>query len=420
MPDREYYLQKLREMAEGGERVVYRSAGFAYKEATSLPRRWRNLGDWLNTHEVFGQKAGDFLVDFMIGAAVGASARAIAQPIFLQLGVNTPELTSAYSGAFAGFLKSVIFDIRKQQREFGHIESRRRVVVSALRGIVMGGVGGYVGKEISDQISDHFLHHPADTIHRPSAPKPLPTPTHEATPTPSHTPTGAPTASPPEAAPTQSPPAVSPSETPSVAHPIPGHEIDPGTAPAAPLVPSPESVVPHPADAFYLEQDSTVWGHMNDYLTQQLGRPPSVDELKHASSLVLQENHILNDRTIPAGAILKIDSVNSYVNQILMEHLAIEDKLAHLPNLFYLHQGSFPYMETHDYLLNLLGREPTADEILAVTREVCRQSNIDAPSIGVRIPGGLLETKLGPNTVLAFNSAVKETIKSKVLSAAGR
>lgn len=176
-----------------------------------------------------------------------------------------------------------------------------------------------------------------------------------------------------------------------------------------PLDKTPEQVLtPKGVESITLDAGSNPWRETQKYLTDQLGKTPSNEQIQEAVTRLLNENNISDATKIPAGTAFNIASVNEYIGQILAEQQQIPVDLASSPETVFLSNGSNLWNETSEYLEDVLGRKATDAEILQVTKEVCRQSDIAVPNWEIR--GANLHTKLPTGYQLVFNQPVKKII----------
>lgn len=240
----------------------------------------------------------------------------------------------------------------------------------------------------------------------------------------------------PEAAPTATVTPLAPTETPT---PMPTETVTPTAEALQPTVtPTPETPTPTPTpteitqppgvpspmeqipeqittpkvESVTLEAGSDPWTKMLSYLTENLGRPPQVFEVRQAVTIALSENNILDATKIPVGTELNITGVNQLVGQILAEIPQIPVDLAASPEEILLPSGSSPWNEVSNYLEDVLGRKPTSAETLKVAKEVCRQSKIAVPDWGIE--GNFPRTNLPSNFPLIFNQPVKSIVGEMV------
>lgn len=402
----------------------------------------------LSSAKILGQSLPDFLVGMIAGGATKEAARlalSIAGVGGLPFAAGAGALAGGVSGGVREYLRqrregivieedAEIAGIRaKLKNEFKRLGAADKTKLrnAAVRGAIFGAVGGIAGGVIVDFVHGQFFEQ-APTV----APGETPTPTATATTTPTATetitpapegavlvqptpteptptvaqlPTETATVTPTEA-PTQTPP-TTPTETPT---PTPtevatASEPQPQVvAPTAPMEQIPEQIAAPKVESVTLEAGSNPWTKMQDYLTENLGRPPQVSEIRQAVTTALSENNILDATKIPAGTSLNISGVNQLVGQILAEQPPIPVDLAASPEDIFLSGGSTPWNEVAEYLEDVLGRKPTSAEILKAAKEVCRQSNIAVPNWGVE--GNFPHTNLPAGFRLIFNQPVKSLI----------
>lgn len=404
---------------------------------------------------------GQPLLDLVVGGIAGAGAKEVAKFGFAIAGVGGLPVAAGV-GAVAGGAGAVVREYLKQRgegitieedttvtgiraklkNEFRRIQAadKTRLRNAAIRGVVFGAVGGVVGGVIADKLSEELAKVQWPEIQGPQinhqvGAEPTATPTESLTPTPTGTPVPAETTAAAGApAPTETPtPTPTETATPTpvttpeaTATPLPQAETPPSAppppeAPAQPPAEAQEAMktppdkvaVPETAqETFQIPAGSNPWVEVDKYLIENLDRNPTNQEIRQAVTRLLTENSITDATKIPAGSELQIGSVKEYLGQILSEQPQITAELATAPEAISLPSGSNPWSETSEYLEDVLGRKPSNAEILKVTQEVCRQSNISVPAWN--IAGANLDTQLPPGFRLNFNQSAKNVISSLV------
>ena len=86
----------------------------------------------------------------------------------------------------------------------------------------------------------------------------------------------------------------------------------------------------------------------------------------------------------------------------------IQEAVNKLPQQVDLEAGSNPWNTSSYYLEQTLGRNPTPSEIMAVTKELCKSSNIAVPEWGIQ--GDYSHTKLPVGFKLNIDDNVKKSI----------
>ena len=128
---------------------------------------------------------------------------------------------------------------------------------------------------------------------------------------------------------------------------------------------------------------------------------PSPAPVNNIRQFVLPEKH----HELPSSSYLQENLPKG--SGVIDSHLTLD--LASQPENVSLPSGSNPIQVTAGYLEQAFGRPPTNIEILEVTKEVCKQSNINVPNWG--IIGDVDQLKIPPNYKLVFNDSVKGVIK---------
>lgn len=389
---------------------------------------------------------GQRLPDFIAGAVSGAATKQLLRIGTSIAGVGGFPIVAgigAVGGAAAGYTREYLkqrhtLDIgdtpeSKSIRQRLKNESRRwsardktKLRNAAVRGAVTGAVGGVIGGLIVDHVNLSSVIHRAPGVSRLSGVRDLPgirnipgVGGHETGVRIVHAP-GTPT---PGAETTAIPPGhdvvqgiipshPAPTEVPGTGgvsvHPTP--EI-PGVGGAEHVVPSPmdmpsedivKSAFPEGID---LPAGSNPWDAVKGQLTDALGRPPTDDQLRDGVARFLTQNEIVDATKIPAGTHLSMGSVNQLAGEILGSHQLLPADLAALPDSLPLPADLDPWAETSNVLRDYLGRPPTSLQILDITKEVCRQSNIAVPAWD--IPGAIDSHNLPAGFMLNFNDEVK-------------
>lgn len=205
-----------------------------------------------------------------------------------------------------------------------------------------------------------------------ATPAPMATASPTGTPIPTETPTPVPTGTPtPEAAPGPAP-AIKPPAAPELAPAQPPAAPEPKMPAAPPVAASAEAPAAPPAPPVTAEPAAAAPPGTEPAIGQPAGLPPT-------EPFALVE-------PAPAPPV----------------------ELAALPEQIPLPAGSNPWEVTSRTLRDVLGRDPTNAEILQVTKEVCRQSNISVPNW--EIAGEIDHRALPVDYKLVFNDPVKKLI----------
>lgn len=93
---------------------------------------------------------------------------------------------------------------------------------------------------------------------------------------------------------------------------------------------------------------------------------------------------------------------------------AASEVISSMPTELILNSGSNPWEASTDYLRQALGREPSNEEILSVTKAVARSSGISVPQWGISGPGFVSDRQLPVGFKLVFDDNVKSVIKSMI------
>lgn len=89
----------------------------------------------------------------------------------------------------------------------------------------------------------------------------------------------------------------------------------------------------------------------------------------------------------------------------------ISERLAQMPQEISLERGSSPWQTSEQYLKEILGRNPTNSEIVAVTKELAKASAISVPKWNISGEGFTDHRKLPVSFKLIFNDDVKSVIE---------
>lgn len=173
------------------------------------------------------------------------------------------------------------------------------------------------------------------------------------------------------------------------------------TAPAT----LPEGIESH---QIVFEQGETAWGRITEYLGSELGRDPSVGEIRGAIEAFFADNPGLEATNIPVGQEFSLEGVNEYIGDILGGEPALPLSLELAPEHVSLQSGSSVTQMAQRWLESM-GIEPNGTMINEVAKQVCRDSNIrvDTPGweINLHLPDMDLDTRLLPGRDLNFNGA---------------
>lgn len=88
------------------------------------------------------------------------------------------------------------------------------------------------------------------------------------------------------------------------------------------------------------------------------------------------------------------------------------EAITNMPTEVILNSGSNPWEASAGYLRQALGREPSNEEILSVTKAVARSSGISVPQWGISGPGFIPDRQIPVGFKLLFDDNVKSVIKS--------
>lgn len=348
-------------------------------------------------------------------------------------------------------------------------ENKARLARAAARGMIIGAAGGALFSIISEQFqtasstpdsSVNAASNQADTSLGSGTEvgvAPQPTATAQPISTPTTTPAVASSGAETGATTPPSPAAPAPTATPVTAAPdnrLPGglfvtdkvlidDTMAGGPAPLTgnqpafsvggppPSVPPPEAVVPVPdagisagpvesldtsgleglgseVNQIVFERGETAWGRITEYLGSELGRDPSVGEIRGAVEAFFADNPRLEATNIPVGQEFSLGGVNEYIEDILGGEPALPLSLELAPEHVSLQSGSSVTQMAQRWLESM-GIEPNGTMINEVAKQVCLDSNIrvDTPGweINLHLPDTDLDTRLLPGRDLNFNGA---------------
>lgn len=259
--------------------------------------------------------------------------------------------------------KFVIDGLRNEFRRFGAAD-KGKIGKAALRGAAFG----VAGAVLSDVVANNeWIQEQVAKIHLPSVGKP--SVVAEATPEPTQTavPTAEATATPGSPAPTSTP------------SPVATSEFVPDKAPSAPEATAPAENLPFSKETISLKPGSNPSSEMYSVLEQQLGRPPQVLEVKEAVTRFMEENNITDAAKVPADKPFSIQSINEYVKEISGGQPEAGLEIASFPEEIPLPDGSNPWNEVSDIGGKYLGRKLTNQEIMHLTKVLCKDSGIAVP-----------------------------------------
>lgn len=360
---------------------------------------------------------GGFLVAAGAGAGGGALAGGVKEYLKQREGIQINEAEKAL----------IISGLKNEFRRIRGAD-KKKIRDAAVRGAIVGAIGGLVGAEITDFVANNEwvqeqiakirvleIRLPEVKIPQfegtaPSVPggfapdfpalETTPFPTAEVTPVPA-APTLEPIATPgPVAAPTAT---------------VEATAVAPTAVPTAEATPTPtvtpiptETPTPVPTGTPTPEASPGPPPAVQPPAAPELAPAPPASELAAAPPVVAPEASPATPPTSPVTAEPASVPPGGGLAVAQPEVPAPPAELATLPEQIPLPAGSNPWEVTDRYLHDILGRDPTNAEILQVTKEVCRQSNISVPNW--EITGEIDHRKLPVNYKLIFNDPVKKLI----------
>jgi len=174
-------------------------------------------------------------------------------------------------------------------------------------------------------------------------------------------------------------------------------------SPEAPI--TPEELIaptysPLPGEVFSEEipADQNASEYLHNQLDEMLGREATPLEYQAAAEEFMSDNNIaLSDMYGPIGqseifsdgTMVDLSGVNEAAHSIVAG-IPIEEatdsfilSMESLPNETILVSGSNPWIESHDWIGDILGRHPTNAEIMAIDKIICEDSNVGVPMWGI-------------------------------------
>lgn len=402
-------------------------------------RTAQNLGE----KRVFGQKLSDMLGDAIAGAVVSQASKTAVRIAFSASGVGITQM--AILGAVGGGSSAVVKEYMRQRRSYNEttyqanllseikhklkIQDGRAIAIAGCRGIAMGAAGAVVANTVIGTIAEVFSNNEWIQTHVVATTKKAGNAVWGSI---SDTIESAKEVKLPELkipeikTPEIKLPQVSEEvnqvqenfgETPQSAKSIsfPETPTAPTSPPAETLVPTTpgESLDPSPPKPSAPQLDT---GTAPDSAPkpQWDGETPVSPENANTLESLQPPDQLSSDIKAPSPQTTPPGVVGETLSQPDIP-TSLQEALDKLPPSIPLEAGSNPWNTTSDYLEQVLGRKPTPAEIMAVTKELCKSSNIAVPEWS--ISGEFSHTKLPIGFMLNFDDNVRNAV---LIIAAGK